>query len=320
MAKKRIGLVFGMEDTFPWALIEAINGRGGEDVEASVAEISYLKDDGVFPYDLLLDRISHEVPFYRTYLKCAAASGVRIVNNPIWWSADDKFFDNLVAKAANVAVPKTVLLPHKQHPPNTGDKSFRNMKWVDWDEVFNYLGWPIFMKPAYGGGWKDVYKCDNREEFFAAYDQTRDLTMMAQEAIDFELYYRCYVLGRKRVRIMAYDPKAPFHDRYVKNPPPMNPEFEARIRRDALALCDGLGYDMNTVEFAVRGGVPFAIDFMNCAPDADLHSVGQENFDWMVQNMADVLIEMVRGEKKFELTGNWPAVMDVKKDITRPVA
>jgi hypothetical protein len=320
MAKKRIGLVFGMEDTFPWALIDAINTRAGEDVEASVAEISYLKDDGVFPYDLLLDRISHEVPFYRTYLKCAAASGVRIVNNPIWWSADDKFFDNLVAKAASVAVPKTVLLPHKHYPPNTEAKSFRNMQWVNWDEVFSYLGWPIFMKPAYGGGWKDVYKCDNAEEFFAAYDQTRDLTMMAQEAIDFELYYRCYVLGRKRVRIMAYDPKAPFHDRYVKNPPPMDPAFEARIVRDALALCDGLGYDMNTVEFAVRDGVPIAIDFMNCAPDADLNSVGPENFAWVVENMADSLIEMVRAEKKFELTGNWPTVMDVTKDISKPVA
>jgi hypothetical protein len=260
------------------------------------------------------------VPFYRTYLKCAVASGVKVVNNPIWWSADDKFFDNLVAKAANVAVPRTVLLPHKQYPPNTEAKSFRNMQFVNWDEVFDYLKFPIFMKPAYGGGWKDVYKCDNPAEFFAAYDQTRDLTMMAQEAIEFELYYRCYVLGRSRVRIMAYDPKAPFHERYVKNPPPMNAQFEERIRRDALALCSGLGYDMNTVEFAVRGGIPYAIDFMNCAPDADLNSVGQENFDWMVTNMAEVLIEMVRGEKRFELTGNWPSVMNVKKEIGEPVA
>jgi hypothetical protein len=320
MRKKRIGLLFGMEDTFPWALIDAINRKGDDDVEAAACEISYLKDDGVFPYDLVLDRISHEVPFYRTWLKCAAASGVRVVNNPIWWSADDKFFDNLVAKAASVAVPKTVLLPHKEHPPNTQDRSFRNMKWVNWDEVFAYLGWPIFMKPAYGGGWKDVYKCENPQEFFAAYDQTRDLTMMAQEAIEFELYYRCYVLGRKRVRIMAYDPRVPFHERYVKDPPPMHPEFEARIHRDALALCEGLGYDMNTVEFAVRDGIPYAIDFMNCAPDADVHSVGQENFDWMVENMAEVLIEMVRNEKSFELTGNWPQVMDVKKDIGTPVA
>jgi hypothetical protein len=320
MRKKKIGILFGQEDTFPWALINAVNERGGEDVEAGIVQVSYLKDDGVFPYDLILDRISHEVLFYRSYLKCAAASGVRIVNNPIWWSADDKFFDNLVAKAANVAVPRTVLLPHKQHPPNTDSKTFRNMEMVNWDEVFAYLGWPIFMKPAYGGGWKDVYKCDNPQEFFSSYDQTRDLVMMAQEAIEFELYYRCYVLGRSRVRIMAYDPKLPFHDRYVKNPPPMEPAFEARIIRDALALCDGLGYDMNTVEFAVRDGIPYAIDFMNCAPDADVYSVGQENFDWMVTNMAEVLIEMVRGEKKFELTGNWPTVMDVKKDISAPVA
>jgi len=320
MRKKRIGLIFGMEDTFPWALIDAVNRKGGERVEAMPAEISFLKDDGVFGYDVILDRISHEIPFYRTYLKCAMASGVRIVNNPVWWSADDKFFDNLVAKSVGVAVPRTVLLPHKQYPPNTEAKSFRNMRWVDWDSVFNYLQFPIFMKPAYGGGWKDVYKCNNPDEFFAAYDQTRDLTMMAQEAIDFDSYYRCYVLGRKRVHLMVYDPKQPHHLRYVPNPPPLDPKFEARLRRDAIALCDALGYDMNTVEFAVRGGVPYAIDFMNCAPDADLHSVGESNFQWVVNNMAEVLIEIATGERRLELTGSWPRVMPVDKPVERPLA
>src|SRR5438552_7327373 len=309
MRKRQIGLLFGMEDTFPWAVVNAINARGGERVEAKPVEISYLKDASSLPYDLIVARIRHVIPFYRAYLKCAAASGVKIVNNPIWWSADDKFFDNLVAKAANVAVPRTILLPHKDFPPNTQAKSFRNMRWVNWDEVFDYLKFPIFMKPAYGGGWKDVYKCDNTQEFFSAYDQTRDLTMMAQEAIEFDSYYRCYVLGRKRVHIMRYDPKQPHHLRYVQNPPPMEPQFEARIRRDATALCDALGYDMNTVELAVRNGVPYAIDFMNCAPDADLHSVGQENFDWVVTNMAEVLIEIVTSDRKLELTGSWTRVM-----------
>lgn len=312
MTRKRIGLLFGMEDTFPWALIEAINSSGA-DVEASPCEISYVKDDGSFPYDVILDRISHEVPFYRTYLKCAAACGVKIVNNPIWWSADDKFFDNLVAKAQGVAVPRTVLLPHKQYPPNTDAKSFRNMRFVDWDQVFGYLGWPVFMKPAYGGGWKDVYKVHDPEEFFAAYDQTRDLAMMAQEAIEFDAYYRCYVLGRKRVRIMVYDPRQPHHLRYVADYQ-TPPELEARIHRDALALCEGLGYDMNTVEFAVRGGIPYAIDFMNCAPDADRASVGDANFEWMVSNMAEVLIEIARSDRKLELTGSWPQVMDTGKE------
>jgi hypothetical protein len=313
MRKKQIGLLFGMEDTFPWALIDAINSRGG-DVEASPVSVSYLKDDGVFPYDLILDRISHEVPFYRTYLKCAAASGTKIVNNPIWWSADDKFFDNLVAKSVNVAVPRTVLLPHKNYPPSTEAKSFRNMQWVNWDEVFAYLGFPIFMKPAYGGGWKDVYKCNNPQEFFAAYDQTRDLAMMAQEAIEFDRYYRLYVLGRKRVHIMQYDPKQPHHLRYVQDPAPLEPDFEARLRRDGIALCEALGYDMNTCEFAVRDGVPIAIDFMNCAPDADLHSVGQANFEWVVSNMADTLIEIVASGRPLELTGTWPQTLNTGKD------
>jgi glutathione synthase/RimK-type ligase-like ATP-grasp enzyme len=307
--KKRIGLLFGMEDTFPWALINAINACGGDRVLAMPVEISYIKDDGVFEYDLILDRISHEIPFYRTYLKCALGSGVRVVNNPVWWSADDKFFDNLVAKSVDVAVPRTVLLPHKQYPPNTEGKSFRNMRWVNWEEVFDYLKFPIFMKPAYGGGWKDVYKCNNPQEFFAAYDQTRDLAMMAQEAIEFDSYFRCYVLGRERVHIMQYDPKQPHHLRYVQNPAPFGEQFDARLRRDAIALCDALGYDMNTVELAVRDGIPYAIDFMNCAPDADRNSVGDANFEWVVNNMAETLIDIAQGDRPFELTGTWPKTM-----------
>lgn len=319
MTKKRIGLLFGMEDTFPWALIEAINTRAGDSVEASALEISYLKDDGVFRYDLILDRISHEVPFYRTMLKCAAASGVAVINNPFWWSADDKFFDNLVAKAAGVAVPRTVLLPHKEHPPNTTATSFRNLRFVNWNEVFTFLGWPVFMKPAYGGGWKDVYKVHDPAEFFAAYDQTRDLAMMAQEAIEFDSYYRCYVIGRERVHVMEYDPRQPHDLRYVKNPQPLAPELEQRIRRDALALCEALGYDMNTVEFAVRGGIPYAIDFMNSAPDADRKSVGEANFQWVVNNMAEVLIDRVTNRRPLEMTGSWPRVMETQKAPGRPL-
>ena len=106
MRKKRIGLIFGMEDTFPWALIETINRKGGDRAEAMPVEVSYLKDDGVFSYDVILDRISHEVPFYRTYLMQAAASGAQVINNPFWWSCDDKYFNNVVAQACGVAVDR----------------------------------------------------------------------------------------------------------------------------------------------------------------------------------------------------------------------
>jgi hypothetical protein len=303
---RRVGVLFGMEDTFPWALIDAINLVGGGLVTGEQVEISYLNDVAPSRYDVIVDRISHEVPFYRTFLKCAAFGGTRVVNNPFWWSADDKFLDNLFAIAHGVAVPKTVLLPHKQHPPNTTSQSFRNMRLVNWDEVFEYLGFPIFLKPAYGGGWKDVYRCGDANEFFAAYDQTRDLCMMAQEEIEFTEYYRCYVIGRSRVHVMRYDPKQPHQLRYVVDPPPPPSELHARMVHDATVLCNVLGYDMNTVEFAIREGTPYAIDFMNCAPDADLKSVGRANFDWVVRNMAEFLVEEAQKPFRLELAGTWP--------------
>jgi hypothetical protein len=302
---KRIGLLFGMEDTFPWALIDAI-AQLGDDVVGVPVEISALRDTAGFDYALILDRISHEVPFYRTFLKVAVARGVQVVNNPFWWSADDKYFGNIVAESVGVATPRTVLLPHKHRPPNTEANSFRNLTFVHWDEVFDYLKFPIFLKPAHGGGWKDVYKVDGRGAFFKAYDASRDLAMMAQEAIEFESYYRIYTVGRERVHVMPYDPRAPHEHRYVRGGPGVEPELLERLERDALALSRALGYDMNTVELAVRDGVPYAIDFTNPAPDADVKSVGDENFAWMVRNMAEVLVARVRKPPAFELTGTWP--------------
>ncbi|MCE7958837.1 MAG: hypothetical protein DYH06_13030 [Acidobacteria bacterium ACB2] len=313
MATKRIGILFGMEDTFPWALMNEINARAeknGEDVQAAPVKIGHISQEQGFEEAVILDRISQDVPYYRIFLKCAAARGVQVVNNPFWWSADDKFFDNLAAQAAGVAVPKTVLLPHKEHPPGTQSTSFRNLKFVDWDEVFAYLGFPIFMKPAHGGGWRDVYKCHDRDEFFRSYDETRDLAMMAQEAIDFTDYYRCYVVGREKVHVMPYDPRQPHHLRYEgARGRAIDPAMQEKVERDALALCRALGYDLNTVELAVRDGVPYAIDFMNCAPDADLHSVGEENFRWIVDAMAELLMDRARRPRPLEPFGRWPAQM-----------
>jgi len=307
---KKIGLLFGQERSFPPALVAEINKKAAGAVVAEPCKVGPLCQDIPADYDVILDRISHEVPFYRTYLKQAAAAGVQVVNNPFWWSCDDKYFNNIVAQACGVAVPRTVLLPHKAHPPNTKAESFSNLTYpVDWETVFNYLGFPIFMKPADGGGWRDVYKVDDRASFFRAYDQTGTLSMMAQEAIEFTEYYRCYGIGRKQVRVMRYDPKASFEHRYVRDAAPTAPALLRRIEGDCLALCRALGYDLNTVEFAVRDGVPIAIDFMNPAPDCDLFSVGQDNFDWVLRAVADMLIDRATNPKPIELAGNWPEKM-----------
>jgi hypothetical protein len=175
----------------------------------------------------------------------------------------------------------------------------RNLEYpLDWDGIFQYVGFPAFLKPHSGGGWKNVHQVNSREELFAAYDATGDLCMTLQRAVNFQEYFRCYVIGRRKVHIMRYDPKQPHHLRYVAGNPPPDPPLGERMRRDALSLCRALGYDLNTVEFAVEGGVPYAIDFLNPAPDAAVESVGEDNFRWVVDAVADMAVERARETRR----------------------
>jgi hypothetical protein len=292
---KKIGVLFGMENTFPGALVERINSLNLDGICAEFVEVGAVRLDNPPAYAVIVDRISHDIPFYRAFLKHAALYGTAIINNPFWWSADDKFFNYTLAAKLGVAVPPTVILPHKHYPEGTTERSMRNLQYpLNWDEVFGYVGFPAFLKPVDGGGWRDVHHVHNREEFFRAYDQSRDLCMTLQGAVNFNEYFRCYVVGQEKVHIMPYDPRRPHHERYLQDPPAYSKKLLKRVEKDALALCKALGYDLNTVEFAVENGVPFAIDFMNPAPDADLHSVGPKNFEWIVQHVADLAVKKAK--------------------------
>ncbi len=290
---KRIGILFGQERSFPLALVERIN-REGRDVVAEPVVVGGISLDSPRRYDLILDRISQDIPFFRAILKKAVADGTIVVNNPFWWSADDKFFNNVVARRVGVAVPKTVILPSNQHPPDTTSESMSNLVFpLEWDEMFQYIGFPAYFKPYSGGGWKSVYRVTNPQEFFAAYQETGQNVMTLQEEIVFDQYFRCYSIGRKYVHIMRYDPKQPHVNRYVKDGGPIDPALYERIHGDCLKLTNALGYDFDTLEFAVRDRVPYAIDFLNPAPDAAVESVGEENFRWVVEHAAKWLIDRV---------------------------
>ena len=288
---KKIGVLHGKERSFPEALVARINSKNIPGIFAEPVKIDKVMQGEPSGYAVIFDRISQDVPFYRAYLKNAALCGTAVINNPFWWSADEKFFNNCLATKIDVPVPKTVILPSRELPTDTSEESFSNLAYpLDWEGIFKYIGFPAYMKPFAGGGWKSVYQLNSIEEFFEKHAETEQLVMMLQEEIKFEEYYRCYCIGGKYVRIMPYEPRNPHHLRYVADFSP-SPERYKLMEDIVLRICRYLGYDFNTVELAVRNGVPYAIDFCNPAPDAEVSSVGQENFDWVVETAANYAIE-----------------------------
>lgn len=295
---KKIGMLFGKERSFPMAFIERVNSKNIEGIIAEPVRIDKVMQGEPSGYAVIFDRISQDVPFYRAYLKNAALCGTTVINNPFWWSADEKFFNNCLATKIGVPVPKTVILPSKDLPTDTSDESFSNLAYpLDWEGIFKYIGFPAYMKPFAGGGWKSVYQLNSIDEFFEKHAETEQLVMMLQEEIKFDEYYRCYCIGGKYVRIMPYEPRNPHHLRYVADFTP-SPERYKQMEDIVLRICQYLGYDFNTVELALRDGVPYAIDFCNPAPDADIKSVGQANFDWVVETAANYAIEKALEHKE----------------------
>lgn len=288
---KKIGILFGQERSFPEAFVKRVNEIAPEGISAEFVAIDKVFQAAPLNYAVIIDRISQDIPFYRAALKNAAITGTAVINNPFWWSADEKFFNNALAVKLGIPVPKTALIPSYERPDSTSEQSFSNLAFpLDWEAIFEYTGFPAYMKPFDGGGWKDVYKLNDREDFFDKHSQTGQNIMMLQEEIVFDEYFRCYCIGGKYVRIMQYEPKNPFHLRYVVDHPPSSEKLLETIHEYVITLNQYLGYDFNTVEFAVRDGIPYAIDFCNPAPDAEVTSVGQENFDWVVETSAKYAI------------------------------
>ncbi len=288
--KRTIGILVGREWSWPPAFLDEVNRRDAG-VTAEFVRLGAPGLDDPIRYDVVVDRISHEVPFYRAWLKHALVRGVRVINSPLMWSADDKFFGATLAEALDIRSPKTVLLPNKEYVPGIKhDESLRNLEYpLDWQAVVDHVGLPCILKDAHGGGWRDVYVCHSLEELIHHYDRSGRLAMIVQEYIAWDEFVRCICIGRQHVVPIKYDPR---QRRYHEEQDYLPPGMLRRIVKQSRRLVRALGYDMNSIEWAVKDGVPYAIDFMNPAPDFDINSLGPRWFEWVVQRMADVTIAM----------------------------
>jgi glutathione synthase/RimK-type ligase-like ATP-grasp enzyme len=288
---KKVGIMVGRERSFPLAFMERVNARSAG-VTAEWVKLGGTSLSGPNPYAVIVDRISHEVPYYQIFLKYAQLQGTYVINNPFARMIEDKFTANLIAQQQGVAVPKSLILPNKAYIPDITSDSLSNLIHpLDWQEIADYIGFPAVLKPAVGGGWKSVSIVHSVEEMIRAYDASGQLSLIIQEFIAWDRYLRCICIGRQKVMPIAWDPNRSFHERYLRDPNYLSSELGQRVVEDALKLCQGLGHDMNTVEFAIRDSVPIAIDFTNSAPDFDIVSLGEWHFNWVLDAMTDLVIE-----------------------------
>ena len=302
-SEKRVGLIVGREWSFPPAFLDAVNTRDAG-VVAEYASFGGERMDDPRRYDVLVDRISHEVPFYRTVLKKAVLDGVTVINNPFMWTADDKFLGASLVTRLGVASPKTVVLPNKEYVPGiVPTESLRNLQYpLDWDGILAHVGLPCILKDAHGGGWKEVYVCRSKQELLEAYDQSGRLTMIVQEFIAWDAFVRCLCLGQEEILPIKYDPK---ERRYHVEHDHLGAALGARVVQDARTIVRAFGYDMNSIEFAIKDGVPYAIDFMNPAPDFDINSLTPTYFQWAVEHMADLVIRLATNPREQAAALGW---------------
>lgn len=316
----KVGLLCGREYAFPPAFIDRVNERGrAHGITAEFVTLTGTTMGEPSGYRVIVDRISHEVEYYRAFLKHAVLEGAYVINNPFWWTADDKFFNYAVAAKLGVAIPRTVVLPQKAYPADVDltPESLRNLGYpIDWDGLLDYVGRPAILKPYSGGGWKHVYKVHTRDELLAAYEGTAPYCMTLQQFIDFTQYVRCFTFGRTDILPVAYDPR---ERRYLVEHAYLSPDLGARIVRDAQTLNTALGYEMNTIEFAIQDGVPYAIDFLNPAPDFERDRITAHYFEIVVDKMADLVIDRALTGQPYQSWPRWPAMIGLTPAVAGPV-
>ncbi len=286
----RVGVLRGRENSFPEAFIAKVNSMG-RGVAAEFVQLGGTKLNEPVPYRVILDRMSHEVPYYEVYLKMSALQGTYCINNPFWRTADDKFFGYAAAEHLGIHEPKTVLLPNREYVEDVTEDSLRNLWPTDFGMYLDYVGLPCIMKPAHGGGWKDVNKVSSLEDLVFHYNGSGRKTMMLQEFISWDTYIRVPTIGRRHARAIRYDPAPMGLGGYNQDYEILPRALRDKAEELSLRFNQALGYDMNALEFAVKDGKFYGIDLTNYTPDLDYRSLKDAHFPWAVEKMAEFAVE-----------------------------
>lgn len=302
---KKIGVFCGADISFPNSIIDYINSKSSN-VVAELVKIGAYRIDENLEYDLIFDRVSHDVPMYQSILKSLAIRKKIVINNPFMRCLEDYFFQLSVANEIGLNIPETAIIPTKQHPVGTTSETFKNLIYpLNWAELFDYIGFPMYIRVNLLTSENLTYKVYNPMEFFSAYDNSGSKQLVVQKAYEYSNYYRAFVIGRKYVKIFNYDITKPPVSRYSKETSALTPSHKKEIETIAAKLCEKLQLDFNTIDFGVFDNKIYVLNFYNTAPKIDSVIFDLDEYQWFVFTTGDYLLSLIENPKEYLKNNQW---------------
>ncbi|MGL4631533.1 MAG: ATP-grasp domain-containing protein [Leadbetterella sp.] len=286
---KKIGILFGSEDSFSLSLIDRLNQeRSNHEFVLDVIRIDKVSHDISNPYDLIIDRISPKIPFYASYIRNAMVSGTAVINNPLMSLCTDAFYSFSQFQSLGIPTPKFMLLPSKERPLMASELDFRNLAMpMDWQCMFSKVRFPLRLRPVNSCNNYVSQVVRNADEFWHEYANTGSQVMMLEEYIEFDQVYSCFVVGGSYAQIL----KRESSENEIKLTKDVSLEHVHKIELYALSIAKKLGYDLVSLEFGLYRNKVYIISPQNCVPMIEPETIGAVAFESLIDQMAHYCLE-----------------------------
>jgi hypothetical protein len=280
-----IGALHGQEETFPPALVSEINARDTP-FRARMIQIGGAEISEESAFRVLVDRISHKVPFYRSFLKQQALLGTYCLHNPFWMESVDRLVVSQLAQIARVPTPTTILLPTRDHPPGVVNEDLENLAYpLPWEYILETVGLPALLRPA-ALGRRDFLVIEHLGELWDVFARTGSELHVIQ-SVTHSSERRLVLVAGEETRTLALDPES---SRY-RIDEKVDPGWAVEAGKLALAFCHSAALDLAGIELALSAkGQPVLVD-VHLFPDLDWWSLSEDAFAWVVGATADIVLQ-----------------------------
>lgn len=270
-------------------------------------------------YDVVIDRLTHWYHTSREWIKKGIVmNDLYVFNNPWSVQAMEKHTTYAAMIRLGMPIPETWMVPPKSYEPTPDLRPtlHRYAKLFDLNAVGRTVGFPLFVKPYDGGGWRAVTRCRDEAALRKAYEESGKSVMHLQASVEgFDRFVRCIGFG-PQTHCVLYDADAPLHDRYTMQKGFIPTAEEEHLRKVTLTINAFFGWDFNSCEALRRAGVWHPIDYANPCPDSQVTSL-HYHFPWLVKSYVRWAVYTAATKKRMRPTLDWePFFAVAAKDIS----